>query len=220
MDIQRSLINNQVYDYIKEKIINDEFKPNEKIDVTRLSKSLNVSKTPVTTALSRLQHDGFITVLPQSGTFVRHHSEKELYIIYKCRAALERTIVECYGGQYDRERLSEIKKEFNRLAQKKTCTEEVQNELFALELNFHDYLVASSEEIIRSNIVSISDLTKHSRLLYIRVHRDEIDMAVIRKEARIHSNIIDSILAGNYTRAGEQVYEDIMQTFDGVKQYL
>lgn len=36
VNVHRDLINEQVYEYIKDKIIYNEFKPNEKIDVTQL----------------------------------------------------------------------------------------------------------------------------------------------------------------------------------------
>ena len=137
MTIKRNLINEQVYQYIKDKIIKDELKPNEKIDVQKMAEELGVSKTPVTLALTRLQTDGFVTILPQSGTFVRSHSLEELSVIYQCRACLEKQIVEIYGPTYNKEYLREIRNEFssiNDIAE----TNEAQDQLFALELKFHD----------------------------------------------------------------------------------
>jgi len=219
--IQRSLLNEQVYNYIKEKIINDELKPNEKIDVTLLAKKLNVSRTPVTAALSRLQHDGYVTILPQSGTFVRNHSYNELYIIYKSRAYLEKAIVETYGSQYRKAALLDIRRQFEELGGRDENPDDVQNQLFAVDLKFHEMLLESCEEIIRSNVISIADLTKRSRLLYFKLARDPAtNLARIRRNIKIHCDIIDALLTGDYDKAGQLVYNDIITTFDCIKSFI
>ena len=40
-----------IYNEVKEKIIENELKPNEKLDIDFLSQSLGVSRTPVKTAM-------------------------------------------------------------------------------------------------------------------------------------------------------------------------
>lgn len=220
VNVYRDLINEQVYEYIKDKIIYNEFKPNEKIDVTQLAQTLKVSKTPVTTALSRLQRDGYVVILPQSGTFVRSHSIDELKIIFKARASLERTIVETYGEKYDIEKLKEILNNFKALDNSTEGPEKVQENLFALDLSFHAFLIKECDEIIREKVENISDLTKHSRLQYFRMARDnETNIYRIKRNVTLHSNIIIALLEKDYQKAGSLVYEDIITTFDTVKNY-
>lgn len=220
VNVHRDLINEQVYEYIKDKIIYNEFKPNEKIDVTQLAQTLKVSKTPVTMALSRLQRDGYVIILPQSGTFVRSHSIDELKIIYKARASLERTIIETYGEKYDIKKLKEILNSFKALGNSTEGPEKVQENLFALDLSFHAFLIKECDEIIREKVENISDLTKHSRLQYFRMARDnETNIYRIKRNVTLHINIIIALLEKDYQKAGSLVYEDIITTFDTVKNY-
>lgn len=219
--IHRDLINEQVYNFIKTQIMNNEITPNEKIDVVKLAQTLHVSRTPVASALSRLQHDGYVVILPQSGTFVRNHSLDELAIIYECRARLEQTVVEMYGSRYDHESLRTIHERFTKLGQTQYDANQRQDQLFAIDLDFHALLLSACEPVVRANIINIVDLTKRSRLLYFKMARDhETNELRIKRNIRIHCDIIDALLRGDYQQAAHLVYEDIHVTFDCVKEYI
>lgn len=219
--VQRDLISEQVYEYIKNRIINNELRPNEKIEVVQVAEDLGVSRTPVASALNRLRNDGYVTILPQSGTFVRDHSSSELYIIFKCRAGLEKAIVETYGETLDRNELLRIRSAFVTIANDSEDAGTVQEKLFAVDLQFHAMLIASCAEVIRSSIISIADLTKRSRLLYFKLARDrENNMIRINRNIQMHCNIIDMILAGQYEIAGQMVYDDIIFTYDSIKNFV
>ena len=50
----------------------------DRLTMQTLSEELGISRMPVNAALARLQNDGYVTILPQSGTYVRELSEEEL----------------------------------------------------------------------------------------------------------------------------------------------
>lgn len=79
--VKYSSLNELIYEEIKAKIINNELKPNEKLDVDFLSNSLGVSRTPVTNALKSLNKDGYVIINPRSGSYVRELSKEELSCI-------------------------------------------------------------------------------------------------------------------------------------------
>ena len=64
-------LQDQAYDIIKEKILNDEFSPDEMYSETKLAKDLSISRTPLRNALRGLEQDGYIIIAPSRGFMIR-----------------------------------------------------------------------------------------------------------------------------------------------------
>ena len=57
----------QAYQYLKTKILNCEYRPNEFLNEQKLCAEMgNISRTPMRDALGRLEQEGLITILPKS----------------------------------------------------------------------------------------------------------------------------------------------------------
>jgi DNA-binding GntR family transcriptional regulator len=87
--INKSTISNQVLEYFRDKIMNHELRPNERIIETRVAKELGVSQGSVREAIQKLDAMGLVKVKPYSGTFVRPFDEKRLKDAYELRNLLE-----------------------------------------------------------------------------------------------------------------------------------
>lgn len=212
--IQKNLMSDQVYRRIKELIIANQLKPNEKLNLAQLAEEMQTSKAPVSLALSRLQDDGYVVVLPQSGTFVRRLSTSELNIIYKSRASLEQLIVETYGDRLQPADLRQAREAFQHYAHWDHYSDAIHRELFDLDMRFHELLVSVCDEIIRREVQNITDLTKRSRLLLLKaVYTDGDRAAMINNNVRCHLEIIDALLRHDTTAAGERVYHDVIATW-------
>lgn len=92
--VKYSSLNELIYDEIKSKILTNELKPNEKLDIDYLSTSLGVSRTPVTNALKSLQKDGYVVINPRSGSYVRELTKEELEYIFDFREVLEAQVIQ------------------------------------------------------------------------------------------------------------------------------
>jgi len=80
------------YNEIRKRIQTGEYAPGTKIVIQELSDLLNVSRTPVISAINRLLAEGYIENIPQKGTFVKGISVGDI------RNALElRTMIELYA---------------------------------------------------------------------------------------------------------------------------
>ena len=56
----------QAYQYLKTKILNCEYRPNEFLNEQKLCAEMgNISRTPMRDALGRLEQEGLITILPK-----------------------------------------------------------------------------------------------------------------------------------------------------------
>jgi DNA-binding GntR family transcriptional regulator len=79
----------EAYEKIKRGILDLRYRPGEKLSETRLAEDLNLGRSPIRTALARLGGEGWIKVLPQSGTFVRELSPQEVADVAELRLLLE-----------------------------------------------------------------------------------------------------------------------------------
>lgn len=79
----------QAYEQIKGSILNLRYRPGDKLSEARLAGELQLGRSPIRAALARLEGEGWIKVLPQSGTFVRQLSQQEVMDIAELRLLLE-----------------------------------------------------------------------------------------------------------------------------------
>ena len=77
------------YEEIKQGIIELRYPPGTKLSEVRLAEELGCGRSPVRSAFARLRSEGWIEVSPQSGTYVRAPSEREIEEMFECRQLLE-----------------------------------------------------------------------------------------------------------------------------------
>lgn len=85
----KSLLQQQAYDYIKEKILSGELDPNVLYSETKLSATVGISRTPMREALQCLSQDGYITIVPSKGFQIRQLTEKDMTESIQVRCAIE-----------------------------------------------------------------------------------------------------------------------------------
>jgi len=78
-----------VYREIKRRITELQYAPGDKLSEARIAIELGVGRSPVRTAFSRLQGEGWIEVSPQSGSFVKGLNATEIAEILETRLVLE-----------------------------------------------------------------------------------------------------------------------------------
>ena len=66
------------YEEIKRRIIDLEYPPGTKLSEAPLAEELGFGRSPIRTAFARLQGEGWVTISPQSGTYVRRPTEAEI----------------------------------------------------------------------------------------------------------------------------------------------
>lgn len=79
----------RAYQAIKEAIISLKLEPGEKLKESTLVEELGISKTPIREALTRLQHEGLVEVLPFRGAFVAEIDDRDMEEIFELRELLE-----------------------------------------------------------------------------------------------------------------------------------
>ncbi|NLJ90955.1 MAG: GntR family transcriptional regulator [Clostridiales bacterium] len=98
----------KTYDIIKSKIISCEYAPNTYINEKQLCEELDVSRTPVRDALSRLEQEQLVTIIPKKGVLVSPITINEINNIFEARLLFEPYIISTYGTRVDQEILSKL----------------------------------------------------------------------------------------------------------------
>ena len=80
----------QAYQYLKTRILNCEYRPNEFLNEQKLCAEMgNISRTPMRDALGRLEQEGLITILPKKGLMVSGITEEDVHSMFEMRLLVE-----------------------------------------------------------------------------------------------------------------------------------
>jgi DNA-binding GntR family transcriptional regulator len=85
------------YNAIKEKILHCEYPPNALLNEEIIKGDLHVSRTPIRDALSRLEQENIIKILPKRGILVTGIALEEVNQIFETRLLIEPYAVNKYG---------------------------------------------------------------------------------------------------------------------------
>lgn len=104
------------YEEVKRRIIENIYPPGSKLSEARLAEELGYGRSPIRTAFSRLQAEGWIDVSPQSGTYVKSLTEREIHDLFETRLLLESHVTSVAARNIDAGELRRLRQAFRRLA--------------------------------------------------------------------------------------------------------
>ena len=78
-----------VYELLLEGISNGEYKPGQKLILSRIAKEAGISEIPVREAVRRLESEGYVTMTPNHSAIVYDSSTENLFEIFQIKAVLE-----------------------------------------------------------------------------------------------------------------------------------
>lgn len=87
--IERTTLATQAYRALRSQILNQQLKPGKKLVVRELSEVLDLSPTPIKSALTTLTQEGFVVHIPHQGFFVHELDASDLKEIYELREMIE-----------------------------------------------------------------------------------------------------------------------------------
>jgi DNA-binding GntR family transcriptional regulator len=101
---------NKAYAYIKDLMFAHKLIPGQKLIYRDLEEILKLSKTPIISALSRLEQEGLVTSKRNCGYYVKSLSSEEVDQFYDLRKKLEEISIVYAVRNYKKEDLVELKK--------------------------------------------------------------------------------------------------------------
>lgn len=115
-------LQNQVYDYLHEKITNGEIPPGERIVEQSISRETGISRSPIREAIRRLDSEGLVVVSPRGGVRVYRATTSDYKHLYECRLSLEPTAAYFAAlriNDYQQQQLADLIEVMNLAAERK-----------------------------------------------------------------------------------------------------
>ena len=86
----RRLLADRAYDALKTSLRSGAYPPGSFLSERQLAARLGMSKTPLKSALVRLEQEGYLRISPQQGIVVREPSIQEVSDLFDLREAIEK----------------------------------------------------------------------------------------------------------------------------------
>ncbi|WP_232725479.1 GntR family transcriptional regulator [Bacillus sp. FJAT-44742] len=109
-------IRERAYIYLKNMILEGEYKAGDRLVERELAEKMNISRTPIREALFRLESQGFVKTVPRKGVLVSQISTEEVIEVFTILSSLE-----VLAAKLAAQKISETEKEkFDQYIQKIT----------------------------------------------------------------------------------------------------
>ena len=203
------------YQSLKQRLLNGDFAPGARLGEERLAAELEVSRTPIREALSRLHSEGLVERLPDGGfgpTLINLHLVRELYEI---RFALERFALRRTDGAepaHDEDLIRALHADWVDLEAPRH-DDEVVGDFVLLDEDFHERLAAAA-----GNESLVDHLHKVNER--IRIVRMQDFLTAERVELTIdqHVAVLDALLDADVDLAEERLIGHFAESLDVVEE--
>ena len=196
-----------VYEELKRRIVTCEILPGSMLTEEALCETLNASRTPVRDAVSRLEQENLLSIIPKKGIRVHRVSLNNVEELYVTRLFVEPQLVLTYGNRISDETYCRFLNEFRRT----DCTRE---ELYEQDNEFHMiFPKASNNRFILTYYEIMSAQTMRYRILSDQDQRTDVS----RKE---HSEICIQCLRGNWEQAARAMREHLENSKMSIINYV
>jgi DNA-binding GntR family transcriptional regulator len=199
----RDLLRTRAYREIKDMILREHAPAGSFLSKRALAKQLEMSPTPVHSALERLEAEGFVRISPQQGIVVREFSIEEVADFFEFRLAIESFVIRAVAGRLtpDQRRLLR-----ENLKAQSDCAKLNDVDAFTrADAEFHHLICA-----FQGNGQIVASMSELRDKLY-RVARSVSTRVADRPASayKEHKAIADAMIAGDAELAIERLTEHI-----------
>ncbi len=191
---QVKTISHQVYQIIKDEIINGTYKPGDWLQELELAKKLEVSRSPVREALRLLVADGIVVENPNKGMFVREFTPVEITEIFEVRTMMENHCIKKLKGKLSEEQIAkfqEYRDDFIRYHKANDL-----DNYIVTDSRFHRYIIMCAGNTILMDVYKKVRYMNMMFRIYSLSDRKRFD-----ESQDEHVNIIDCLISGNVREA-------------------
>lgn len=200
------------YNSIKEKIVSCEYSPGMLLNEELLRESIGASRTPIRDALSRLEQEGLISIMPKKGVVVSELSIGEVNMIFEVRLLVEPYALENYGASIPEQTVMEHFSAFTRAANDKTARDVP----YELDDSFHrDIVSACANRFLMQTYESIQTQNRRFRVMTGTIQDNRLEITT-----REHLQIIRACIKRDWKLAGQAMREHLLASKDATFELL
>lgn len=178
---------NQAYEFLRQKIISCEYLPGQELNEKQLLEITNFGRTPLREALLSLQKEGLVEIFPRKGMRISPFTEKQVKDLYQTRKLIEPIVIQEYRSLYSKVTLLEFQKRFQ------TSRDFPNMERFALDSEFHSYLISITENDILIDMYRSLMVHQIHLAMYTAIQSTDVPMDDLNQ----HLSIINALLREN-----------------------
>jgi DNA-binding GntR family transcriptional regulator len=188
---ERTSIAEQTYQQLRSMIFEHKLAPGTVFTERRLAEAINISRTPLRTAISRLEGEGLVERLPNSSVIVRTFSIDELLEILLIRRLLESEAACLAAGRLPVLQLEALRGESERFAGEPEADFEA---FWRHDDTFHGAVAEACGKPLLGAL--IADLRRKARMCHVRRMPKSC-----QAQAREHLTVLDALAAGDGPQA-------------------
>lgn len=199
-----------VYRKLKTAIRKRYIKQGSQLVEVALAQQLGVSRTPVRSAIKRLEAEGLVNSIPNRGAFVITPTQKEIEETFLVRAQLEIMATRLTSSRVTPKQIDELRNLIS--LETKVFDESNLDEYYAANDNLHLKIAElSGNRVLYSYIKELLDRTRIFLILYDPFYKLEY------RPTSEHEAIIDALAAGDAERAAHAVDTHINSSISGLE---
>ena len=204
--MKKESLKQQAYNIIKNKIITCEYPPNFLLNEEKLKEEIGASRTPIRDALSRLEQEDLVKILPKKGIMVSSLSIREINSLYEARMLIEPYAIADYAIDIAKERFQYYEKRIREMGKKTRQGEEMQDDIYDLDDQMHlEMINATENEYFKALYERISYQNQRLRILSGVKSKERLE-----ETQREHIKIIEACLEERWTDAADAMREHLV----------
>lgn len=203
-----------VINSLREKILEGEYAPGEKLDQDAIAINLNVSRTPIREALKILASEGFVEIQPYHGAFIPRFSKRDIQDVYEVRAIIESEIISQAVHFISDEGINQLEETLRREAKSLQLGDE--HKLFEADLAFHAQITGYCKNRL---IIEILD-NLNNRILRIRsfaLHQKGPHLLISHTE---HEEIFQAVKLRDPDKAASLMLDHLKNSSERIKGFV
>jgi DNA-binding GntR family transcriptional regulator len=199
-----------VYRVLKNKILDYRLRPAQRITEIQVAEDLRVSRTPAREALRRLGQEGWLTLVPHQGYYVRAFTTREVDEIYDLRVAVERHTARLAAESGNRGVLAQLSEQWARIAGDSQRTDPLM--WLQADEEFHRTIAEATRN--RELVRTLQRINERIRIIR-RIDYSRAERTVLT--AQEHLRILDRIQARDGAVAADRMEQHILESKTSVK---
>lgn len=194
----------RAYESLKDAILTLKFKPGELLKKPAICIELDISRSPLADALSRLALDNLVSIIPQAGTYVAKISMEEIREAAFLREALELAAVNHVAPQITNQQLQQARRSLR--AQVAAIDDRDLTQFYQLDEEFHEMLLSFT------GYPRVAGMAKSSWIHVNRARKLLLPLSSRLDDAlKEHGNIVDALEARNAEMAVQAMSHHLNQ---------
>lgn len=197
----KELMADKAYDELKWRILNGEVEPGQLYTENAICDLIDLGRSPVRSALSRLQHDRLIDIIPRKGMLVRGISSREIKEIIQVRLNIEPMIARLATQNAQEEDIAKMEALLDQVKKSKFRDRKL---AMRIDHEFHIALAEATGNTVLAEVLSF--IKKRSSVFWFRSIVSVDKMKEVQQE---HQEILDAVKAGDEKAAVKMVTDHI-----------